>query len=93
MTSETNYTPEQLDEFNANMERALLQFSAVRRGDFLFYGYGRNRDLTTEQLAQILADNAHRLRVWSPPSLDGVASVSINGDAVQLNIETGSDDD
>ena len=86
MTSETNYTPEQLDEFNANMERALLQFSAVRR-------YGRNRDLTTEQLAQILADNAHRLRVWSPPSLDGVASVSINGDAVQLNLETGTGDD
>ena len=86
MTSETNYTPEQLDKFNAAMERALLQFSAVRR-------YGRNRDLTTEQLAQVLADNAHRIRVWLPPSLDGVASVSINGDAVQLNIETGTDDD
>jgi len=50
------------------------------------------RELITEQLAEILADNAHRLRVWSPPSLDGVASVSINGDAVQLNIETGTDD-
>jgi len=50
------------------------------------------RELTTEQLAEILADNAHRLCVWSPPSLDGVASVSINGESVQLNIETGSDD-
>ena len=56
------------------------------------------QELTIEQLAQILADNAHRLCVWSPPQTNwqawpGVASVEINGPLVQLNIETGTDDD
>jgi hypothetical protein len=57
-----------------------------------------SQELTIEQLGQILADNVHRLCVWSPPHTNwqawpGVESVVVSGDLVQLNIETGSDDE
>ena len=43
---------------------------------------------TLEELAQILSDNVDRIVVWDQPSLDAVASVSVNGNSVQLNVES-----
>lgn len=53
--------------------------------------YDPTNHLTTDELAQLLADNVHRLVVWKEPSLESVASVSINGNAVQLNAESNAD--
>ena len=43
---------------------------------------------TLEELAQILSDYVDRIVVWDQPSLDAVASVSVNGNSVQLNVES-----
>ena len=43
---------------------------------------------TLEELAQILSDNVDRIVVWDQPTLDAVASVSVNGNSVQLNVES-----
>jgi len=50
--------------------------------------YDPTNHLTTDELAQLLADNVHRLIIWKRPSLESVASVSINGDSVQINAES-----
>ena len=48
----------------------------------------KDKECTLEELAQILSDNVDRIVVWDQPSLDAVASVSVNGNSVQLNVES-----
>ena len=45
-----------------------------------------SKPLTTLGLAKIIEDNMDRIVVFTPPSLDEIKEVCINGNAVQINM-------
>lgn len=46
-----------------------------------------SKPLTTLELAKIIEDNMDRILVFTPPSLDEIQDVCINGNGVQINMK------